>query len=54
MDGRAPVCYFCKGDVDDPEAIEGAFIRVRTFFKSIPVLGEFQEKVLRKTNVILE
>lgn len=27
--GRAPVCYFCKGDTDDPESVEGAFIRVR-------------------------
>lgn len=28
-DGRAPVCYFCKGDVDDADTDEGAFIRVR-------------------------
>lgn len=27
-DGRAPVCYFCKRDVDDAKAVQGEFIRV--------------------------
>ena len=28
-EGRTPVCYFCKGDVDDADTVQGAFIRVR-------------------------
>ena len=28
LDARAPVCYFCKGDGDDADSVEGAFIRV--------------------------
>lgn len=31
LDVRAPVCYFCKRDRDDPNSIEGAFIRVRSY-----------------------
>ncbi|CAM9872438.1 unnamed protein product, partial [Ectocarpus sp. 13 AM-2016] len=27
LDVRAPVCYFCKRDRDDPNSVEGAFIR---------------------------
>ena len=25
---RAAVCYFCKGDADDPDSLHGAFVRV--------------------------
>lgn len=29
LEGRAPVCYFCKGDTDDAQSEEGVFVRVR-------------------------
>lgn len=41
LDGRAPVCYFCKGDADDTQSVERGFIRVREDPPFMPRSGTY-------------